>query len=109
MWRKDLGLEHFPMEMLQLVQHQVVLLLVDLLLLLSPERHRKMVEQDHPLMPFRLLVHMLMSVLRCLISLHDSPPTLDTSNFNLWQFLMESHLKSFSIEVWNIVEWGFAP
>ena len=43
------------------------------------------------------------------IANHGSPPKLDTTNFALWQFLMESHLKSCSMEVWNIIERGFAP
>ena len=43
------------------------------------------------------------------ISMHGNPLKLDTTNFALWQFIMESHLKSCSIEVWNIIDRGFTP
>ena len=37
------------------------------------------------------------------------PPKLDTVNFAYWQYLMESHLKSCSMELWRIILQGYAP
>src|SRR4051794_32867258 len=42
-------------------------------------------------------------------SMHSSPPKINTTNFSLWQFLMESRMKSCSVEVWNIIDRGFSP
>ena len=41
------------------------------------------------------------------INNRGEPPRLNTSCFSNWQFLMRSHVKSASIELWRIIEVGF--
>jgi hypothetical protein len=40
---------------------------------------------------------------------HGSPPLLESNNFENWQFLMRSHARSASIEIWRIIEEGYSP
>jgi hypothetical protein len=37
------------------------------------------------------------------------PPALDSTNFENWQFLMQSHVRSSSTELWRIIKEGFKP
>ena len=41
------------------------------------------------------------------INNRGDPPKLNPSCFSNWQFLMRSHVKSASIELWRIIEVGF--
>ena len=38
-----------------------------------------------------------------------SPPLLDSTSFENWQFLMQSHVRSSSTELWRIIKEGFKP
>ncbi|KAK1630880.1 hypothetical protein QYE76_005195 [Lolium multiflorum] len=40
---------------------------------------------------------------------HGSPPLLESNNFENWQFLMKSHVRSASTELWRIIEEGYSP
>ncbi|KAK1669936.1 hypothetical protein QYE76_058095 [Lolium multiflorum] len=40
---------------------------------------------------------------------HGSPPLLDSNTFENWQFLMKSHVRSASTELWRIIEEGYSP
>ncbi|KAK1643686.1 hypothetical protein QYE76_061491 [Lolium multiflorum] len=40
---------------------------------------------------------------------HGSPPLLESNNFENWQFLMRSHVRSASTELWRIIEEGYSP
>ncbi|KAK1616982.1 hypothetical protein QYE76_022499 [Lolium multiflorum] len=40
---------------------------------------------------------------------HGSPPLLESNNFENWQFLMKSHVRSASNELWRIIEEGYSP
>ena len=40
---------------------------------------------------------------------HGSPPLLESNNFENWQFLMRSHVRSVSTELWRIIEEGYSP
>ncbi|KAK1692565.1 hypothetical protein QYE76_009262 [Lolium multiflorum] len=40
---------------------------------------------------------------------HGSPPSLESNNFENWQFLMRSHVRSASTELWHIIEEGYSP
>lgn len=38
-----------------------------------------------------------------------APPPLDSNSFANWQFLMQSHVRSSSTELWRIIKEGFKP
>ena len=40
---------------------------------------------------------------------HGSPPLLESNNFENWQFLMKSHVRSASTELWRIIDEGYSP
>ncbi|KAK1653911.1 hypothetical protein QYE76_071716 [Lolium multiflorum] len=40
---------------------------------------------------------------------HGSPPLLESNSFENWQFLMRSHVRSASTELWRIIEEGYSP
>ncbi|KAK1644213.1 hypothetical protein QYE76_062018 [Lolium multiflorum] len=40
---------------------------------------------------------------------HGSPPLLESNSFENWQFLMKSHVRSASTELWRIIEEGYSP
>ena len=40
---------------------------------------------------------------------HGSPPLLESNCFGDWKFLMRSHVRSASTELWRIIEEGYSP
>jgi hypothetical protein len=40
---------------------------------------------------------------------HGAPPQLESNNFENWQFLMCSHVRSTSTELWRIIKEGYSP
>ena len=44
----------------------------------------------------------------CILT-HGLPPLLESNSFENWQFVMRSHVRSASTELWRIIEEGYSP